>query len=130
MYSAHVFTKEAVRRIEQHNTLQRLFLYLAYQSVHSPTQVPDEYVAPYSALPEPRRTFAGMLAALDEGVGNVTAALKAASLYEDSVIWFQTDNGAPTPSCGGAQGGQNWPLRGGKEEMDDPPSPSLPRPFL
>ena len=27
---------------------------------------------------------------------------------------FQTDNGAPTPACGGAQGGQNYPLRGGK----------------
>ena len=52
-----------------------------------------------------------MLACLDEGVGNVTAALKAEGLWESTVF---TDNGAPTPACGGAQGGKNFPLRGGK----------------
>jgi len=87
---------------------------LAYQNVHCPTQVPDSYVVPYASLPEPRRTFAGMLAALDEGVNNVTTALKANNLWDDTLIWFQTDNGSPTPSCGGAQGGQNFPFRGGK----------------
>jgi arylsulfatase A-like enzyme len=35
-----------------------------------------------------------MLAALDEGVGNVTTALKAKNMWQDTVIWFTTDNGA------------------------------------
>ena len=92
-YSAFTLTNEAVSVIKAHAPQQRLFLYLAYQNVHCPTQVPDSYVVPYAALPEPRRTFAGMLAALDEGVGNVTAALKANGLWENTVLWFQTDNG-------------------------------------
>jgi arylsulfatase A-like enzyme len=54
---------------------QRLFMYLAYQAVHAPSEVPAEYLVPYAALKEPRRTFAGMLSALDEGVANVTEAL-------------------------------------------------------
>ena len=113
-YSAHIFTARAEKIIAEHDHNKRLFLYLAYQNVHCPSEVPPQYIAPYSALDEPRRTFAGMLSCLDEGVGNVTAALKAAGIWNDTVVWFQTDNGAPTPSCGGAQGGQNWPLRGGK----------------
>ena len=116
-YSTHVFTQRAVDVIAAHDpATQRLFLYLAYQAVHAPREVPPAYVAPYAAagVPEPRATFGGMLACLDEGVGNVTAALRRRGLWNSTLLIFTTDNGAPTPSCGGAQGGQNWPLRGGK----------------
>ena len=34
-YSTHVFTKRAVEVIEKHNPSQRLFMYLAYQGIHS-----------------------------------------------------------------------------------------------
>eukprot|EP01046_Picozoa_sp_COSAG06_P044499 COSAG06_NODE_6006_length_3159_cov_1.653595_1_plen_140_part_00 len=82
--------------------------------MHSPREVPAQYLEQYADMAEPRKTFAGMLSCLDEGVGNITAALKSAGLWEDLVLFVTTDNGAPTPSCGGAQGGQNYPLRGGK----------------
>lgn len=114
-YSTHLFTRRAVEVIANHDTRQRLFLYLAYQAVHAPREVPEKYIAPYrDLLDEPRRTFAGMLSCLDEGVANVTAALRAAGMLNETLIWFTTDNGAPTTACGGAQGGQNYPLRGGK----------------
>ena len=66
-------SKEAVRVIEEHDTNHPLFLYLAYQGVHSPGQVPESYVKPYeNTISSPiRRTFAGMLSAVDEGIGNV-----------------------------------------------------------
>ena len=47
----------------------------------------------------------------DEGVGNLTSTLKAKGLWDELVLFVTADNGAPTPSCGGAQGGQNHPLR-------------------
>lgn len=40
-----------------------------------------------------RRVYAAMVAKLDEGLGNVTQALRDAGLYDDSVIVFSTDNG-------------------------------------
>ena len=55
-----------------------------------------------------------MLSCLDEGVGNVTRALTSKGMAEDLVLFVTADNGSPTPSCGGYQGGQNYPLRGGK----------------
>ena len=89
-----------------------------YQAVHVPDQVPPQYKLPYH-FPrvlgtDARNDFAGMLACLDEGVGNVTSALRRSGLLDETLIWFQTDNGAATPACGGWTGGQNWPLRGGK----------------
>lgn len=76
-----------------------------------PDQVPDGYKAAYNfthdyskGTADARNTFAGMLTALDEGVGNITRALEAHGLLEETLIWFQTDNGAATPACGGNTG--------------------------
>ena len=98
-------------------------MYLAYQAVHSPDQVPQHYIDPYNAtIPDAkRRTFAGMLSALDEGVGNVTRALDAAGLTNSTLILFIADNGGPIACtdgpCGDATGSSNWPLRGGKHTL-------------
>jgi arylsulfatase A-like enzyme len=113
-YSTHLFTERAQKVIEEHDPAQRLFLYQAYQAVHAPREVPASYLEQYTDMAEPRKTFAGMLSCLDEGVGNLTTSLKAKGLWDELVMFVTTDNGAPTPSCGGAQGGQNYPLRGGK----------------
>ena len=68
-YSTTVFSREAVRVIDDHDTSSPLFLYLAYQGVHAPAQVPESYIKPYErTISNPfRRTFAGMLSAVDEG---------------------------------------------------------------
>jgi arylsulfatase A-like enzyme len=120
-YSTHLFTSRAVALINAHDPVSdgSLFLYLPFQAVHNPAMVPASYIAPYHFPPRDddptdRNVFAGMLSCLDEGIGNITAALRAANMLNDTLIWFQTDNGAPTPACGGAQGGQNHPFRGGK----------------
>jgi arylsulfatase A-like enzyme len=93
-----------------------LFLYLAYQAVHSPDQVPWEYRKPYESvwpLNPKRQTYAGMLTAADEGIGNVTRALQDAGLWDDTLVIFTTDNGGPTTTCA-VQGSSNYPKRGGK----------------
>lgn len=51
---------------------------------------------------------AAMTTELDYGVGNVTAALKATGLYENSVMVLVSDNGGPLDHS------TNAPLRGGK----------------
>lgn len=61
-----------------------------------------------------RRVFAGMLSAVDEGVGNVTKALTAKGMWPSTIFIVTTDNGAPITECGGI-GGSNVPLRGCSE---------------
>jgi len=91
-YSTHLFTQWAINVIDAHDTSEPLFLYLAYQAVHAPAQVPQSYIDPYNAtIPNLiRRTFAGMLSCMDEGVGNVTKALQAKGLWDRTLVVFTT----------------------------------------
>ena len=113
-YSTHIFTRRATDVIRSTPAATPLFLYLAYQAVHCPAQAPESYIRKYNFSNHERNVFAGMLSAADEGIANVTKALRAARDFERTLIIVTTDNGAPTTGCGGAQGGQNWPWRGGK----------------
>jgi arylsulfatase B len=128
-YSAHLFASEAERVLAAHaenDPSKPLFLFLAFQSVHAPVQAPASYVAPYLNKPGfeeiLRATHAGMLAAVDEAVGNVTTAMLAHGLLDSAVIVVTTDNGGPVglvEPCDDCNGGLNWPLRGGKHSLYD-----------
>lgn len=51
-----------------------------------------------------------MVAALDDAVGNVTAALDAKGLLDNTLIIFSTDNGGPASGFD-MNHACNWPLR-------------------
>lgn len=87
------------------------FLYVAFTVVHEPTEAPPESVARYNGTinDTKRRTFGGMVWELDSAVGRIHAALKAAGMWENAILWFSTDNGSPI-----GNGGNNAPLRGSK----------------
>lgn len=64
-YSTDVFTKEAVKVINTHNSNRPMFLYLAHTAVHSgnpynPLPAPDDEVAKFDTILDyKRRRFAG-----------------------------------------------------------------------
>ncbi|XP_071109424.1 arylsulfatase B-like [Haliotis cracherodii] len=90
-YSTHMFTDRATDVINQHNTSTPLFLYLSLQNPHFPLQVGDVYTHHthrYTEVNERRRTYCGMVSALDEGIGNVTAALEERGMMDNTLILF------------------------------------------
>ncbi|MBU6178436.1 MAG: arylsulfatase [Verrucomicrobia bacterium] len=103
-YSTHLVAKEACRLIEAQEKGKPLFLYVPFNGVHSPMQVPDSYLEPYATLEGPRRQLAGMLAAVDEAIGQIVDALEKSGRRENTLIVFSSDNGGPRP-------GTNKPLR-------------------
>ncbi|MDA1230452.1 MAG: sulfatase-like hydrolase/transferase, partial [Planctomycetota bacterium] len=96
-YSTHLIAREACRIIRDKPDDKPLFLYVPFNGVHSPLQVSDSYKEPYSSLPEPRRSIAGMLAAVDEAIGQIKDALSAKGISDSTLILFSSDNGGFNP---------------------------------
>ena len=109
-YSTHLLAREAVQIIHDQPTDKPLFLYVPFNAVHSPHQVPDRYKQPYADLQEPRRTYAGMVAAMDEAVGQIVDAVEQAGRRGNTLFVFSSDNGGPAPG----RVTDNGPLRAGK----------------
>ena len=112
-YSTHLIAREAARLVAEHDPARPLFLYVPFNAVHSPHQVPESYKAPYAKLAEPRRTYAGMLAAMDEAVGQIVAAIDRKGMRPNTLFLFSSDNGGPAPG----RVTSNGPLRGQKATL-------------
>ncbi len=95
-YLTDTFSDEAVDFIGRSKE-QPFFLYVAYNAVHHPWQVPEEYLERTQELSdiEDRRFFAGMVLAMDDGVGRIMEALEEAGVGDDTLVLFISDNGTP-----------------------------------
>jgi arylsulfatase A-like enzyme len=112
-YLTDAFARESAAFIERSKE-GPFFLYLAFNAVHWPLEAPKVYEEKFAHIADPkRRTYAGMLAAMDDGVGRVLAALRKYGLEDDTLIFFYSDNGGPTPQTTSS----NAPLRGYKGQV-------------
>ena len=111
-YLTDVFAREAVDFIER-NRARPFFLLLAFNAPHEPLQAPQARLDRFAQIQDPkRRTYAAMVSALDDGVGQVLAAIAAAGLEQRTLIFFLSDNGGPAGRMW--NGASNAPLRGAK----------------
>jgi arylsulfatase A-like enzyme len=109
-YTTTLLGDEAVRLIEQQDMSRPLFLYVPFNAPHSPLQAPQEYLDRYKHIEEPRRrTYAAMVACVDDQVGRIVAALAKRGITDNTLIAFSSDNGGPLQL-----GATNGPLRAGK----------------
>ncbi len=112
-YLTEAFTREARSFIARYQE-RPFFLYLAYNSVHSPMQAAQKYLNRFDRIQDHhRRVFAAMLSAMDDGVGSVLAELRERKLEEGTLIFFLSDNGGPTEELTSS----NRPLRSGKGRL-------------
>jgi arylsulfatase A len=88
-YSTHAFAREAIEFVNRAS--HPFLLFVTYQAVHWPYQAPDGTISYHKTL-----------VAMDESIGQVTAALPP-----NTYVFFMSDNGGAKPSS-------NQPLRGNK----------------
>jgi hypothetical protein len=79
----------------------------AFQNTHSPMQVPEEYLNASVPTHGSKQAYFGMTRFIDEGVKNITEALKAEGLWDNTLLVYSCDNGGEQ-----SNGGNNYPLRG------------------
>jgi arylsulfatase A len=145
-FTSDLFTAAAVEFIGRASG-QPFFLYLAYPLPHAELRAPEDAIAKfrgafaetpfvnakadattpappyrvsggYRSQPTPRAAFAAMVTRMDDGVGEVLAALQARGLDRDTIVLFTSDNGPHRE--GGADPeffDSNGPLRGIKRDL-------------
>ena len=73
---------------------QPFFLYLAYNAVHSPMHALDGDRAKFPKVKdENRRTYDGMLLAMDRSIGRVLDRLDKHGIADNTIVVFLNDNG-------------------------------------
>ncbi|MEN9359062.1 MAG: Arylsulfatase [Verrucomicrobiota bacterium] len=87
------------------------FLFVSFTAVHGPLQPRKEDEDFVKGLPVKggRANYIGLMKALDENVGRITACLKEQGLEEDTLVIFTNDNGGQIHV-----GADNGPIREGK----------------
>ena len=116
-YLTNRLSEEAVAFIDR-NKAQPFFLYLAYNAVHAPAEAPEgdirQYRSEFPGITEDRAILMAMLRHLDDGVGDVVAKLKEEKLFDNTILFFLTDNGGSK-----SMSADNTPLRGFKQTLDE-----------
>ena len=112
-YLTDAFGREAAAFIDR-NKDRPFFLYLPFNAVHAPLEAAQKYADRAKSIKDAtRRTYAAMTIALDDAVGRVLDTVRKADLEQNTLIFFLSDNGGPTPQTTSS----NAPLRGYKGQV-------------
>ena len=82
--------------VAKHDPATPLFLMLSTHSIHEPYEVPDAYLKKFAFVDvEVRQYYVAMVNHIDDVVGNLTAALKAKGMWDETLFVSTSDNGGP-----------------------------------
>lgn len=113
-YMTERITRKSIEFIQKHHK-EPFMLYVAYNAPHYPMHAPDKYLKRFPYLSKDRQIMAAMISAVDDGVGEIKAELQRQGLLDNTIIYFQSDNGpsresrnwldgTPDPYYGGSAG--------------------------
>jgi arylsulfatase A-like enzyme len=109
-YLTFKIADEACRFIRESGS-EPFMLYVPFNAPHTPFQAPQEYYDRFSHVGDRnKQVYYGMIAALDDAVGEILDQIKESGLEEKTMIFFTSDNGGATYT--GAT--ENGDLKGGK----------------
>lgn len=94
-YLTDALSREAVDFIERRAN-DPFFIYLAYNAPHTPLQATEKYLSRFDHIKDKKRkTYAAMVSAVDDGVGQVLDKLEELGINENTIVFFLSDNGGP-----------------------------------
>src|ERR1035437_1299952 len=117
-YMTELLGREAQAFLSRQKREQPFFLYLAFGASHYSMMAPRKYLDRFPASMErDRRTHLGMVAAADDVIGGILDTLKRQGVEDDTIVFFQADNGATREVRASSYGqpytgGSNGPKRG------------------
>ena len=92
-YLTDVLGDKAIGFINKNHQLNNpFFLFLSFNAPHTPMHAKDDVLEKFKD--NPRQVYASMMWSLDEAIGNVVEALKENDQYDNTIIYFLSDNGA------------------------------------
>ncbi|MFY7834933.1 MAG: sulfatase [Novosphingobium sp.] len=97
-YMTDEITRRAVEFVDRSAAKpgQPFFGYVAYNAPHWPLQVPQKWYDRFAHIKDPvRRTYVAMIAAMDDGVGQILDRLEATGQRDNTIVVFLSDNGCP-----------------------------------
>jgi arylsulfatase A-like enzyme len=124
-YMTELLGREAQSFLARQKKEQPFLLYLAFGAPHYSMMAPRKYLDRFPATMErDRRMHLAMVAAVDDVVGGLLDQLKQQGMEQDTVIWFQSDNGATREERASSygkpyNGGSNAPYRAWKQGLFD-----------
>jgi arylsulfatase A-like enzyme len=92
--SSEIIVDAAIRFARQVRSEHKPFLIVIhFGSPHSPYSGRPEDIAPYAALGSPLSERFAEIAAMDRAIGRFRAALRELQVRDDTLVWFNSDNG-------------------------------------
>ena len=107
-YLTDILAEEAVSFIKT-NRDQPFLLYLPFNAVHEPKQARERDLEMFDTGNGNRNVLLAMIWRMDFAIGRVVEALHNAGVYEDTLLFFLSDNGGPV-----RMHANNRPLNGHK----------------
>ena len=92
-YLTDVLGDKAIGFINKnHQSNNPFFLFLSFNAPHTPMHAKDDVLEKFKD--NPRQVYASMMWSMDEAIGNVVESLKENNQYDNTIIYFLSDNGA------------------------------------
>lgn len=112
-YLTDILAKEACSFIKTNSAKKNpFFLYLPFNAVHYPLQAPEEDIKRFNTGNRERDIQLAMIYRMDIAVGEVIKTLKNEGIYDNTLIFYFSDNGGAKVTSA-----NNLPLRDFKQSV-------------
>ena len=112
--SSEVVIREAMKYIDSvKRTGKPFFMTVWFGSPHDPWQAAESDRAPYAGQGDRAMHHYGEIAEMDRSIGLLRGRLRAMGIADNTILWFNSDNGGVKPFAPSVNGG----LRGFKGDL-------------